>query len=513
MLGLVGGGTLAYHGMTALGLVQASPQNPLPQLQGRGDGTRFLILGAGLAGMAAAFELRKVGYEVTILEYQNRAGGRCISLRGGDSFTEMGGATQRVTFQDGNYFNPGPWRIPYHHHAVLDYCRQFGVTLEPFIQRNDNAYVHRQNAPEPRLRAREVRSDFYGGVSELLAKSTTAGALNENLDSEDREALLEALRTWGVLDGNDRYVRSLEVSAHRGYEVDPADRLQPGVPSQPRPFSEMLQHGFWEDLIHGLSYSYQNTIFQPVGGMDQIARAFAGRVSDLITYGAHVSGLTVTDAGVQATYTDRASGERRQLEADYCISTIPLPIMAQMQVRVNRELEAAIRSVPYAPSVKAGIETTRRFWEDDEHIYGGITFTDLPIQLISYPSDRMNQGRSGVLLAGYQFGSYAVQYSGLEPPERLRRMRDDVARIHPQLRGTFRSGVTWAWHRTPWVMGCYGIYSDEGRQSIYEVLSRRHGRLMLAGEHISYWNGWMEGALLSSISAVEALHQVAQRGR
>lgn len=55
-----------------------------------------------------------------MLEFREKAGGRCWTLRGGDRYEELGGAVQEVKFFEGNYLNPGPWRIPYHHHAVLD---------------------------------------------------------------------------------------------------------------------------------------------------------------------------------------------------------------------------------------------------------------------------------------------------------------------------------------------------------------------------------------------------------
>lgn len=510
MLGLIGGSTLAYHSMTALGLAAASPQSPRPQLQGRGDGKKVLILGAGLAGMASAYELQKVGYDVQILEYQDRAGGRAWTLRGGDTYTELGGATQRVTFQRGNYFNPGPWRVPYHHHAFLDYAREFGVPLEPFIQNSDQAYVHRDGANPARLRMREVRADFHGHVAELLSKSLSSGALDQPLTGEDRERLLDALRTWGALDRNGRYVEGFISANHRGYDVSPGDRLQAGEPSTPTSLSFLLQHGFWEDIVPALTYDHQNTIFQPVGGMDALAQAFARRVNRFITFQADVKSLTATDSGVQVTYTDRQSGADRQVSADYCICALPLSVLSQKEVNVDDELKRAVREVPYAPSFKAGLEMKRRFWEEDDRIYGGVTYTNLPIQLISYPSGGLNRDRSGVLLAAYQFGAYATKYSGMTPQARLDLVRRDVQAIHPQANAEYRSGVSVGWHRVPWALGCYGMYTDEGRKTTYEVISRRHGRVMLAGEHVSYWSGWQEGALLSAISAVQGIHEAAR---
>lgn len=506
LMGAVGGSAAAYHAMTSLGFAQAST-NAVPNLQGSGQGKSVLILGAGLAGMSAAFELNKIGYDVRVLEYNDRAGGRCWTLRGGDTYTELGGETQQVEFQDGNYFNPGPWRIPYHHQTYMHYARQFGVRLEPFVQVNENAYIHRAG-PGQKYRIREVRSDFYGNVAELLSKAVNAGALQGDLTGDDQDAMIEALGEWGALDDSARYVKGMVSSYRRGYAVDPADRLQPGEPSDLIPRSDLLQGGYWQNIIDGLVYDHQQAIFQPVGGMDQMARAFEERTRDLITYQARVTGLTVADSGVTATYQD-AGGAEQQVQADYCICTIPLSVLSQIDLQADSELVQATREIAYAASFKAGLEA-RRFWETEESIYGGVTYTDLPIAVTSYPSSGQNLDETGVLLAAYQFGPNALKYSGMTPSQRLNEVRQQYAQIHPQIESDFISGVSVGWHRVPWALGCYAPYSDEQRQGAYEVLSRRHGPLMLAGEHISYWNGWQEGAFLSAMSAVEEIHSAAQ---
>ena len=140
-IGMVGGTAALYHAMTTMGHAAETQYKGPPDLSGARPGASVLVLGAGLAGMVAAYELSKAGYKVRILEYQNRAGGRNWSLYGGDTYTELGGATQKVQFASGHYLNPGPWRIPYHHRTLLHYCKAFGVQLEPFIQFNHNAFV------------------------------------------------------------------------------------------------------------------------------------------------------------------------------------------------------------------------------------------------------------------------------------------------------------------------------------------------------------------------------------
>src|SRR5260370_15606961 len=170
LVGSVAGSAAMYHAMTSLGFASESTYKGPIKLEGDAKGASVLILGAGLAGMTAALELRAAGYKVQVLEFNSRPGGRNWTLRAGHSFTELGGATQTCGFEDGLYFNPGPWRIPYHHRAVLDYCKRLRVPLEPFLPLPHNALLHAANAfdgkPQP---IHDITTDFLGDISELLA--------------------------------------------------------------------------------------------------------------------------------------------------------------------------------------------------------------------------------------------------------------------------------------------------------------------------------------------------------
>jgi monoamine oxidase len=510
LLGLIGaaaGGSAMYVAMAALGHAAESTYTGPIRLDGDPKGASVLVLGAGVAGMVAAMELRRAGYRVQILEYNDRAGGRTWTIRGGDRFTELGGAIQDCQFDQGLYINPGPWRIPYHHRALLDYCKRLGVALEPFIQVNHNAYLHAAGSfgGKPQ-RYREVQADFHGSIAELLSKAVHSNALDGAVTHEDTEILLAALRNWGALDHDYRYRTGEDSSERRGWDRPPGGGTggKP-TPSQPVTPADLLQSRLWRALSVAADYDYQTTLFQPVGGMDAIARAMSREIADILRLRAKVTAIQQDATGVSVTWQDTASGDTQQARADFCLCTIPLSVLSQIDMNVSAPMQAAIEAVPYAATVKIGLQFRRRFWEDDG-IYGGMSYTDLPISMIGYPSTGFFNGGKGVLLGAYSFGPYAYEFTSLDPAERVRRAVAYGAQIHPEYHREFENGVAVGWHRVPGAMGCYGQWTDATRAAHYQDLCALDGRILLAGEHASYLPAWQEGAVLSALDAVKRLH-------
>ncbi|MGK9165278.1 flavin monoamine oxidase family protein [Inquilinus limosus] len=511
LIGMAAGSATMYQAMTSLGLAVESGYKGPVDLSGDPRGASVLVLGAGLAGLTAALELRQAGYKVQLLEFNDRPGGRNWTLRGGDRYAELGGATQTCQFDEGLYLNPGPWRIPYHHHGVLAYCRRLGVALEPFQQLNHNAFLHNSKAfgGKPQ-RIREIKTDFQGHVSELLAKATQQGKLDEAVSKEDREILLQALKSWGALDKDYAY-KAGEISAEfRGYAKDAGGGLGAApVPGEPIGLSDILSSRLWRSLQSFALYEFQTTMFQPVGGMDMIGKAFAKQLGDLIRCNSKVTRIQQGEGGVTVTYEDTKSpGSALQAKADWCVCTIPLTVLSQIPINVGPKMQAAIEAVPYASSVKVGLQFKRRFWEEDEAIYGGISYTDLPIRQISYPSTGYNLGGKGVLLGAYSWnGPNSYEFTAMDPAERVRRAVEYGKQIHPQYETEFETGISVAWHRVPFTLGCAGDWTDEARAQHYDNLCQIDGRIVLAGEHASYIPAWQEGAILSALDAIERLHR------
>lgn len=509
-IGQSAGAAVLYQSMTALGLAKESPYSGPVALTGAPRNTSVLILGAGMAGLVAAYELHRAGYQVKVLEYNHRVGGRSWTLRGGDEYTELGGLRQRCEFDAGHYLNPGPWRLPYHHYGMLDYAKRLNVPLEAFNQINFNAYLHSSSAfgGKPQ-RFRHVHADYHGHVAELLSKVTNQGALDATLSKEDKEKLLESLRQWGLLDQQFRYASSELTSQSRGWDVDPGGGLMPKpIPSKPITPSDLLQSGLWGFFTSPFDYELTPSLFQPVGGMDRIAQALYREIEPLVQFGAKVVKIDQNPQGVTVHYVDaKNGGATATAKAQWCLCTIPLSILNQIDIDVSAPMRAAMQAPSYLGSVKIGLQFKRRFWEEDERIYGGITYTDLPIQQISYPSYGMNRPGKGVLLGAYVWGPNAFEFTAMSPQDRVRKAVEMGAKIHPQYTAEFENGISVAWHRSPFTQGCFALWSDEARDKHYDALCQIDGRIALAGEHASRLPAWQEGAVLSALDAISRMHQ------
>ena len=193
-VGAAGGSAAVHAAATALGLLPAAARAGQLDLRPAGGRARHVVvIGAGIAGLTAAYELRRAGHRCTVLEASQRPGGRSLTLRRGDVVDELG-ARQVCEFDDQPhlYFNAGPARIPGTHISLLHYCRELDVPLEVFVNDNRNAWVHDDAAFGGRpIRNREYMTDARGFLAELLAKSVAPGALDARLDADDREQLRE----------------------------------------------------------------------------------------------------------------------------------------------------------------------------------------------------------------------------------------------------------------------------------------------------------------------------------
>ncbi|WP_431883501.1 flavin monoamine oxidase family protein [Micromonospora gifhornensis] len=519
-VGVSGGAGVLYSTMAALGLAPVAQAAPAFRAPNRSDFTltgrsakSVLILGAGVAGLATAYELAKAGYRVQILEARNRPGGRNWTVRGGTVETDLDGQTQRARFSGGQYLNAGPARIA-QHMVTLDYCRELGVPVEVFGNQNADSYYFNDNvgalSGQP-IRHREAKADVYGYVSELLAKATDQGALDTHLTSEDKERLLEFLRSFGAIGprvaGDPAASWRYTGTNRRGYEVEPGAGFQAGTPKlTPYPLSDVLASGVGRYFSFEFGYDQAMLMFQPVGGMDRIAYALEEAVGRRhITYDAEVRSISNTGAGVSVVYTG-PGGRTRTATADFCVCTIPPQVLAKIPSNLTEPVRTALAyAVPNATG-KIGLQYRRRWWEQDEKIYSGITNTNLDLSAIWYPSYGYH-GAKGVVVGYYNNGANARAYAALSPADREARAVAQGVRIHGEkYRTELETSFSVAWERTRYSEGGWVSWPSRTTGGHYGRLLEPDGRVYFAGDHLSHYIAWQAGAFESARKVVTDLH-------
>lgn len=505
-IGAMGGVGAAYAAMQVLGLTPTAAAAATPPTLPRdlGNGRRVIVLGAGIAGLVTAYELERAGFEVTVLEARDRVGGRNWTLRSGDKVEMVGEATQTVAFSKGIYMNAGPARIPSHHEGLLAYCRKLGVALEVEINSSRSASIWspRSNDGRP-VQLRQGVNDTRGYVAELLAKAMNKGALDADLTLEDRQKLLPFLRYYGDLDET----MTFRGTTRSGYTTTPGAADQIGVHRPPLPFRELLANERLGMTLFEDQIDMQATMFQPVGGMDRIPKAFEKAIKSPILRGAEVSKIT-TVGGVRVVYRHLKSGEDRQIVGDHVVITLPLALLAGIDTDFDPAVKAAIASVPNDHSNKIGFEAPR-FWERQQ-IYGGISFVGGETNLIWYPSAGLHSER-GMLLACYGSGDSAATFAARPLAEQIAIARAGVGRVHPGDEASLSRPVVINWSKIPYNLGPWPRWRQAARPDqpndlpAYRLLNQPHGTAYFTGAHLSQMPGWQEGAVMSAHRTIAAL--------
>ena len=448
---------------------------------------RVIVVGGGLAGLVAAFELRRQGHEPVVLEAQNRVGGRVYTLR---------------DFAPGLYAEAGAMRIPRAHDLTMEYCRVFGLELRPFLMGNPKGLVHvgsvRMTAEEAaahpeRLpfvlgegeRGRSADTMWEEAIRDLRAMVENDGdaAWESIVRDYDQYSLFEFLKLRGWSDGAIEYFTVMNF-----LEAD-------------------MHNAVVEILREDLGKAYVDMV-EIVGGMDRLPNAFYRALDPVVRLGAQVFALDQDPDGVTVHYKTEAG--RFSERGDYAVCTLPFPVLRSVEVLqpFSREKQRAIRQLNYHASTKILFQVRRRFWEGEDGIFGGATVTDLPIRRMNYPTPDPSTER-GVLLASYTWGQDALQWGAMDEETRLEEALDDVSRIHPRIRDEYEVGASYAWYGDRWARGAFALFAPEQQSELQSAIVAPEGRIYFAGEHCSLYHAWIQGALESGIRAAREIHEAA----
>jgi len=258
-----------------------------------------------------------------------------------------------------------------------------------------------------------------------------------------------------------------------------------------------------------VTLAWQDTgMIQVVGGMDRLPRAFLPEIGDSLRLNAEMVALDYTENSVTVHY--RTGAGLGQVGGDFAILTLPFSALRFVDVlkSFSPGKQVAIRHLNYHNAVKILLECRRRFWEEDDGIFGGTTVTDLPIQQIVYPEHGRETGR-GVLIGCYTYDREANRWGSLPPEERISQVLKYVSRIHPQVTAEFETGASKVWGQDRFAGGAFAIFEPGQEAMLYAHITAPEGPVYFAGEHVSLKHSWIEGAVESGLRAAAQVHECA----
>lgn len=462
-------------------------RTPMTGLGGTGQpAKRVIVMGGGVAGLVAAYELVRAGHDPIVLEAQNRVGGRIKTLR---------------EFAPGLYAEAGAMRIPRAHPLSLGYCELFGLALRPFAMGNPKGIVHVAGVrstmaavtADPSVLPFDLGPDERGKTVDALWEESTA----------DIKALLErnGEDAWPEIAASYDQYSLREFLEMKGWS-EAAIELY-GILN----FVEAeMNNAVMEELRETLGNAYvdMQTI---VGGMDALPNAFYGALQERVRFGAVIHAFEQDADSVTVHYKTEAG--RWSERADHAICSLPFSVLRNIEgvESLSRPKQRAIRQLNYSASTKILFQVRRRRWEElDDIVDGGATVTDLPIRRMNYPPADASTTR-GVLLASYTWGQDALRWDAMDEETRLEEALEDVSRIHPWIRDEYECGASCAWYDDPWARGAFALFAPGQLSELHPDIVSPEGRIHFAGEHASLHHAWIQGALESGIRAARAINE------
>ena len=442
------------------------------------SGQRVIVVGAGLAGLAAAYELDRAGYEVTVLEARSRPGGRV--------------RTYRDPFADGLYAEMGAEYVDASDNHARFYCRKFGLKVLT-AKLYDGIYLRGRRIPMQALKDGSIELPYEGARRGQLFGQEAAYT----------KRLVEMIQDLTDLPDEIQNLDSLSVSRLLLQEGAPADIVElytylNATESTARPHEMsarkmVLSHrraaGFNEDVDEGRIF----------GGNDQLPKAFARALSDRIRYRCPVHKITHHATGVEVSFEE---GDRLQtLSAPLLVLAIPFKVLRDVELapRFSPEKMRVINSLAYGHVMKVAMQYRNRFWDQPGSL-GQRVFTDTRLRRV-YDMSIDQPGPRGILMS-FTSGADAEKLGMMSVEGRRRAALEATTKVWEQAPEYWESAAVKYWNEDPWVRGSYS-FTGVGQTGFREVARRVEGRVHFAGEHTA--NASMDGAIVSGVRAASEI--------
>ncbi len=483
------------------------------------------ILGAGMAGLTAAYELECRGHTVRILEGSDRVGGR----------------VRTHTFSDGTYGELGAMRIPFHHDYTKCYCAMLKLTLRPFISSHQNLNCFYDIRDIANLRMKDAPARLYplfplSGAQQGDVKApdmfgrTMGGVFSNLLDSEIMSLLTPHLQTDRLRE-LDRTTLGEFLRVRAGDGAAEIIGLTTGLEQ----FFDMAITDFMRESV-GEDPAHPGELLEISGGMERLPQELLKKIKTPVQFNTEIRGIHARSDGKVDLSLSRDGAPSRET-CDHVICTLPFTVLRKVEIRPalgNGKMQA-IRQMNYASASKVLLHCTQRFWETNYCIAGGASQTDQLNRAVYYPSDNVTQvtpvsakkfatifsnqpvagfkpndanvsSGPGVLLGAYNWGKDARVLGSLSEAARRDVVVRSISRFHPEIAnaGMVDDSKSVFWDASPWMNGGTFSFLHPGQhESLYQHAIEPESNIHFAGEHCSLYSAWIQGAIESACRTVE----------
>jgi len=453
---------------------------------------RVVIIGAGLAGLAAGYELMKQGWQVVILEATARVGGRVMTVRG--------------PFANGLYAEAGAEAINAKHSFILNYAKEFHLTLKPLrILGKRSQRLSVLTAPwsvRLRLRGRvysipelllnpfsfpyelklKERLVFPLGLTDLYTRPFEKKLRDITKPLQTDLLFLDQMSFWDFLceQGASQQANELIEEHHLFASLRELSAL----------------YMIWEQARR----DFDDTFFRIEGGNSKLPEAFAASVGDVVRYESPVLRVEQHERGVSVSYLHE--GREEEMHGACAICTVPLPAARRIvfDPPLSEEKSRAFEKIGYTSLLKTQVHFSRRFWEDNR--WSGAGYSDQPIQYLLHTTS--DQPGPGGILTSFATGTFAKTLASMGDGA-ITYARDLIAELDAAALTAFEGGTVKNWDDDRWAGGTHPQFNVGDMSAFWPHLGRPEGKIHFAGEHTSHWTGWMNGAVESADRVVKEI--------